>query len=281
MIDGLLSLGAAGLSAWTDTEISKKNLEFQRKNLDYLKSVQRTTWEREDNAVQRRIADLKAAGLSPTLAAGSSAQASAPIRTEPLEYKGDPVGKGLQAASVALSMMREKAEISRTLADKKLAEDQAWKARQEGVGQMLANEYATAANPISLNLKRIDQWYAEESVNQRLNQLFQEVKKSGFDAQYAELKRDVEKENLTQAQLKTVRDKIENEEAAVSLSEKQIELATMQVALDINKKALEEGGYNLEVWKRLGLPTNAGLDLMTRGGAVVGNALGELLGGRK
>jgi len=32
-------------------------------------------WEREDNAVQRRAADLEAAGLSKTLAAGSAAQA--------------------------------------------------------------------------------------------------------------------------------------------------------------------------------------------------------------
>lgn len=33
-------------------------------------------WEREDNAVQRRAADLEAAGLSKTLAAGTAAQAS-------------------------------------------------------------------------------------------------------------------------------------------------------------------------------------------------------------
>lgn len=43
---------------------------------------QRKVWEREDNAVQRRVADLKAAGLSPTLAAGSAAGVSAPIRVE-------------------------------------------------------------------------------------------------------------------------------------------------------------------------------------------------------
>lgn len=50
---------------------------------------QHKTWEREDTAVQRRVKDLKAAGLSPTLAAGSAAAASAPIRVEAPAFKRD------------------------------------------------------------------------------------------------------------------------------------------------------------------------------------------------
>lgn len=84
MIDPLLGSaiigGASGLISdigqWTT---SQTNFELQKRQQDYMKEMQQRAWEREDSAVRRRVADLRAAGLSPTLAAGSSAQSSGPI----------------------------------------------------------------------------------------------------------------------------------------------------------------------------------------------------------
>lgn len=52
------------------------NKKFAREQFDYQKSLNDRLMEREDNAVQRRAADLEAAGLSKTLAAGDAAQSS-------------------------------------------------------------------------------------------------------------------------------------------------------------------------------------------------------------
>ena len=58
------------------------NNSSQNKNLRWQKWAQGVTWQREDNAIQRRVNDLRMAGLSPVLAAGQAAETSPPVRTE-------------------------------------------------------------------------------------------------------------------------------------------------------------------------------------------------------
>lgn len=81
-------------------DIEKQNLAFQQESFDqsyqhqrdlfehqleayeYQKGLQEKIFQREDNSIQRRVADLRAAGLSGVLAAGQGARAGAvsPIR---------------------------------------------------------------------------------------------------------------------------------------------------------------------------------------------------------
>lgn len=98
------------------------NNSSQNKNLRWQKWAQGVTWQREDNAIQRRVNDLRMAGLSPVLAAGQAAETSAPVRTEAPQLDISPA---LQASQLMLSFMKAKEEIATTQAQRKLLEYQA------------------------------------------------------------------------------------------------------------------------------------------------------------
>lgn len=109
------------------------NFNLQKEQLAYQKKMQLRQWSREDNAVQRRVDDLRKAGLSPVLAAGSAAQSSpAQVLQAPqisgVEQLGEGVSRGLQTM---LALNQAEAVIGRTDAERDLLKMQARKADAE------------------------------------------------------------------------------------------------------------------------------------------------------
>lgn len=95
----------------------------QNRQFEYDKQVQQKTWDREDNSIQRRVEDLTKAGLSPVLAAGTGAQASAPIRAQvPGAGIGNTAAEMMQLRS---ALMRQKQDIATSAAQEKLNQVQA------------------------------------------------------------------------------------------------------------------------------------------------------------
>lgn len=110
----MATLGGAAIGAIGGIWNNERNLGFQSKQIEYQKALQERMFQREDNAVQRRVADLRAAGLSPVLAAGSAAQAGPVVDVKPQssELSGalDSVASGAQkAAQTEQSIMAARA----------------------------------------------------------------------------------------------------------------------------------------------------------------------------
>lgn len=73
--------GIAGANTIVSGYAAYKNYKAEQNKLKWDKQVQETTWQREDTATQRKVADLKAAGLSPVLAAGQGASSGPVVST--------------------------------------------------------------------------------------------------------------------------------------------------------------------------------------------------------
>lgn len=122
LIDTLGNMRNTDKTNQTNKDIANQNLQFQNENLQYQKDLQKQIFAREDNAVQRRVDDLVAAGLSPTLAAGSAANAGQAIETQALHNDYSPktmptyglssmIGAGLDALRAVGELNKQKSEI--------------------------------------------------------------------------------------------------------------------------------------------------------------------------
>lgn len=113
----------AGASIWN----SERNLAFQKENLAYQKELQQKIFDREDSAVQRRAADLKAAGMNPLLAAGGAASSGQAVQTTAPQASAK-----TNFAQTAMALHRMKIDNSMTQAQQELITENANNAAKQG-----------------------------------------------------------------------------------------------------------------------------------------------------
>lgn len=123
IVGNLVDVGSTIAGTVDSIKTNKENLALQKDNLAYQKDLQKTIFQREDNAVQRRVADLKAAGLSPTLASGSSAGAGSVVSTSAPQKKSN-LESYLALASVGTALaQQQKAQTEADIARQQLIQD--------------------------------------------------------------------------------------------------------------------------------------------------------------
>lgn len=197
-VGSIVQGGAAIGSATMTAQQNRENLRLQKQQFKYQKKLQGQLFAREDNAVQRRAADLKAAGFNRVLAAGSGANAGPVVSTTAPQGGPPPDLSGIgsvmsDAALMYMTMTKQKADISKTAAEIDLIEQQekkakadtnlAWKmAGIKGHDLGLMQESGTSSNPSTFGKLFSDALgiykQGKEKYDEYQRQKFEESKKS-------------------------------------------------------------------------------------------------------
>ena len=188
---------------------NKKNIELQRETNAKNEAMTRESWARDDNAVQRRVADLKAAGLSPTLAAGSPAGTSQPIRAQSPSVESNRSGDALIGAAQAMQMQ---ADYSMTRAQTNLLKQEAAMHKQNVVSAKLDNqlkEQQLGAGSTRLQRDQYEFEYLKRTEGRRLRELAQNEMLRDQHISANRLKAELDQLGLSEAKFNVLYDRTE------------------------------------------------------------------------
>lgn len=162
-MSGVAEIVAGAIKGTADTGLSIWNAYQTYKNNQYQKDLQKQIFAREDNAIQRRVADAEKAGFNKFSVIGEGSNAGPAVSVQAPHISEDMGSKIADSLSTMYSLATQKAMAKKANADAKTAD----------VALKLANN-KLQSDTMALNLEKLD-FYQGLGLNPFYNPDFDQV----------------------------------------------------------------------------------------------------------
>lgn len=160
VIGSVLGYNSAQTANSINRNVALYNAYMQNQQYDYARALQKTIFEREDNAISRQVADLERNGLNKQLIAGGGAGAGAVVSTSApsVDYQHRPYQPSIEFGNGLL-------QLGDFLLRAKLQKEQIENIRADTNNKNIAGAYST----LKMETEKLEQLQKEQDIISKKN----------------------------------------------------------------------------------------------------------------
>jgi hypothetical protein len=238
------------------------NRRSEEENQQYQRSMNALALNREDNAVQRRAADMAAAGINPIMAAGSPAQSMAPVSSTAPRSEASQMEKSdfLGSVIAGAQLKQMDADYKRTLMETKMKSQEIKLAKRDSERKDV--ELGIAQTRSQEQSKMFP--YQIDSIKNDIAMFEHQVRSMGYENALRDVNARLAEAHISGAQLDNARKKLENTGINTRLSAEYYDMLIKEVALDLARLNFKERRRNIGIYSEAHLPSDSGLTASER-----------------